>query len=84
LATQRDNRRAILSSAIDQFLDHLEQDFGPDDELGAVVIAGELWLAEEDSTIPTYWSSNENAIWQRGFFEVLADYRKVPPTHDDD
>lgn len=73
----RAERKQVLLAAVEQFLDHLEGDFDAEDELGAVVVCGELHRIEDDATIPTYWSSNENGIWRRGFFEVLADYHRL-------
>lgn len=80
----RDQRKAIINSAVKQFLDHLEEDFDEDDsygdiELGSVVIAAEITMTKDSEgiTIPTYYCSNENGIWQRGFFEILTDYKKI-------
>lgn len=83
----REQRRQILMSAVEQFLDHLEDDFdndhewGNDGELGSVVICGELsitrWDSDKPSSVPTFWCSNENGIWQRGFFETLCDYKTI-------
>ena len=85
----REERRQVLISAIEMFLDHIEEDFdnNPDFDvaaLGSVMIAGEIHAGMEgEYTVPSYWCSNENAIWQRGFFELLADYKKVNVREDD-
>lgn len=75
-------RKTIIMSSIEAFLDHLEDDFEEDSELGSIVICGEIY--QEGSTIPTYYSSNENGIWRRGFFECLADYLRIPAVGDSD
>lgn len=90
----REQRRTILKSSIEQFLDHLEDDFdndsswGNDAQLGSIVICAELSVTRigtDDSTsIPTYWSSNENPIWQRGFFEILCDYKTININSDEE
>jgi hypothetical protein len=80
----REETRKILAVAVERLLDHLEDDFSEDDEVGAVVIAVELLQEEEGSTIPIYWASNENPIWQRGFFEILSDYKRLPAVSEDD
>jgi hypothetical protein len=77
----RETRRSLLHSATEQFLDHLEESeaVGADAQLGAVTIAAEIdgTLEGEPTTFPTFWCSNENRIWQRGFFEILADYLRI-------
>lgn len=77
----REQRERVLTAAVKAFLDHLDEDFGDDDpQLGAVVIAGEITIetdGDETATIPSYWASNENGIWQRGFFELLAEYKSL-------
>ena len=81
MAESRDTRRAIILSAVEGYLDHLEDDFSEDSELGSVVICGEVHV--HGSTIPTYYSSNENGLWRRGMFETLCDYHRIPPLEDD-
>jgi hypothetical protein len=80
VAESRESRRAILSTYVNGFLDHLEEDFPGDDvEMGSVVIAAEVTV-DGETMVPTYYSSNENGIWRRGFFELLADYHRLSPT----
>lgn len=84
----REQRKQIIMSAVEQFLDHLEEDFDEDSDYGEIEIGGVVICAEiattvtEDgeetgTTIPTYYCTNENAIWQRGFFEILSDYKRL-------
>lgn len=80
----REQRRQVINSAVEQFLDHLEEDFDANTRfgecsLGSVVIVGELYLHVESKphVIPTYFSSNENGIWIRGMFELLTDYKRI-------
>lgn len=82
----RDERRQVILAAVEGFLDHLEDDFAEDSEIGSVVVAAELRVFDEEgsSTIPTYFSLNENGIWRRGFFELLADYHRINVPSSDD
>ena len=82
----REMRKVLLGSAVDQFLDHLEDELDGEGELGAIVIAVELHSEDDEgceTAFPTYWCSNESAIWQRGFFECLADYGRLMPKRAD-
>jgi hypothetical protein len=80
----REQRRQILNSAVEQFLDHLEEDFDKNEDftecaLSSVVVAGEIFTTTEgdETVVPSYWCSNENKIWARGFFELLTDYFRI-------
>jgi hypothetical protein len=82
----RETRRQLLLAAVEGLLDHLDQDWGPGsdmecDFLGAVVISAEVHTVPDangdSAALPAYWSSNENKIWTRGFFEILADYGRL-------
>lgn len=75
----RDERKQVVLAAVEGLLDHLEEDFDEDAEIGSVIICAELRQLDEDgeSTIPTFFSLNENPIWRRGMFEILADYHRV-------
>jgi len=74
----REQREVLLKSAISQFLDHLDDDWDGEGEFGAIVIAVELYQGEDGQDVnPTYWCSNESAIWQRGFFECLVDLKRL-------
>lgn len=85
MSESREARKQILTSAVEQFLDHLDEVFNREEDfLGAVVIAGEMNSTYEDdegerepTSVPSFWCSNENAIWQRGFFECLVDYKRL-------
>ena len=86
--SKRDERERILLGYIDNFLDHLEEEYGEDDDkMLNVVIAAEMKYKTEDgneSTTPSYWCSNPNAIWQRGFFEFLVDLKRPGSAGDVD
>lgn len=76
-AETREERRRVLIAAVEAFLDHLDEDFSGELLLGGVVVAAEIQVQGIEITMPSYWSSNENPIWQRGFFEVLNDFRRI-------
>jgi hypothetical protein len=81
MADSRETRKQILMSAVEQFLDHLDEEFdGEEDFIGPVVIAAEMESTIDEGapvSMPTYWCTNENAIWQRGFFECLVDLKRL-------
>jgi hypothetical protein len=90
MAESRELRREILHKAVEGFLDHLEEDFDANSEYGNVglshvVISAAIYTSIEaedgdgvdETTVPTWYSTNEDAIWRRGFFELLADYHRI-------
>ena len=71
--------RAIFNAGVTQFLEHVRDDFS-EGEIGAIAICAELHLIDDEGesyTLPMYWCSNENKIYHRGFFELLADYTRI-------
>jgi hypothetical protein len=85
----REQRKQIINSIVEQFLDHLEEDFDINEDftdcaLSSVVICAEIFTTIEgkETVVPSYYSSNENAIWVRGFFELLTDYLRLPARVD--
>ena len=85
--SKRDERERILLGYVQNFLDHLEDDYGDDDDkmLNVVIGAEMKYKADDgdDATTPAYWCSNPSAIWQRGFFECLVDLKRGGPGDTD-
>jgi hypothetical protein len=78
--SKRDERERILLGYVNNMLDHLEEEYGDDDDkMLNVVIAAEMKYKTDDgdeATTPSFWCSNPNAFWQRGFFECLVDLKR--------
>jgi hypothetical protein len=82
--TKREERKAIINSYIEGFLDSLEEDFDGDAEIGVVALIAELSYVDDDvsrTAIP-YFCSDERKFVQFGLFTLAA--RIAASFHDPD
>lgn len=80
MSALRDQRRQIISAAVDQLLDHLDEDedYQLDTaQLGVVAIVCEIEYPDADDanemrTGVTYWCSDDRRFVQHGLLHVAA------------
>jgi hypothetical protein len=84
MSYEREEVRARLLWAVDEFLNMIEAQYVENEEyeecdiISFGIVAEVDWTDEEVSgSSSSYWFSNENRIFQRGFFGDLADSLRI-------